>query len=121
MQGSSVSNINLSQAIALLLTAPLTTITASLQLSVKPHKHIFEEPESKSKQLARVNTALTLQEKRRMELMLRAGGQQRPYTAPVYEGYRGVINGLASQGWKAFFKGLFFRTIHQLGHYYAFY
>jgi hypothetical protein len=56
-----------------------------------------------------------------MELMIRAGGQQRPYTAPVYEGYRGVIKGLASQGWKAFFKGLFFRTIHQLGHYYAFY
>ena len=32
----------------------------------------------------KTNTALTVQEKRKMELMLRAGGQQKPYTAPVY-------------------------------------
>lgn len=56
-----------------------------------------------------------------MELMIRAGGQQKPYTAPVYEGYRAVFQGLASQGWKAFFKGLFFRTFHQMANFYAFY
>ncbi len=53
--------------------------------------------------------------------MLRAGGQQRPYTAPVYEGYQAVLKGLASQGWKAYFKGLFFRSVHQLARSYAFY
>lgn len=56
-----------------------------------------------------------------MELMLRAGGQNKPYTAPVYEGYQAVIRGLMSQGWKSFFKGLGFRSVHQLGHYFAFY
>ena len=59
---------------AMFVTAPLTTITASMQLSVKPHKHIYEEPLSKSTQITRTNTALTLQEKRKMELMLRSGG-----------------------------------------------
>ena len=29
-----------------------------------------------------------------MELMLRSGGERRPYTAPVYDGYRAVIRGL---------------------------
>ena len=43
-----------------------------------------------------------------MELMLRTGGEQKPYTAPVYDGYRGVLKGLMAQGWKAFFKGFFF-------------
>jgi hypothetical protein len=56
-----------------------------------------------------------------MELMLRAGGQQKPYTAPVYDGYRGVIKGLSSQGWQAFYKGLLFRSIHQSAHYFAFF
>ena len=71
--------------------------------------------------MAKINTALTIQEKRRMELMLRSGGERRPYTAPVYEGYRGVLRGLSKQGWQAFFKGFFFRMIHQMGHFYAFY
>lgn len=53
--------------------------------------------------------------------MLRAGGQQKPYTAPVYEGYRGVIQGLVSQGWKSFFKGLLFRSIHQSATFFSFY
>lgn len=52
--------------------------------------------------------------------MLRAGGEQKPYAAPVYDGYLGVIKGLMSQGYKAFFKGLFFRSIHQLAHFYSF-
>jgi hypothetical protein len=121
MQSSSFLDLNAAHMIAVLLTAPLTTITASLQLSVKPHKQMLDEPQAKGTQLARTNTALTLQEKRRMELMLRSGGEQRPYTAPVYEGYRGVFRGLAAQGWQGFYKGLFFRSIHQLGHYYAWY
>lgn len=52
--------------------------------------------------------------------MLRAGGEQKPYTAPVYDGYLGVIKGLMNQGYKAFYKGLFFRSIHQLAHFYSF-
>jgi hypothetical protein len=53
--------------------------------------------------------------------MLRSGGERRPFTAPVYEGYQAVIRGLAKQGWKAFFKGLMFRSIYQLGAVYGFF
>ena len=53
--------------------------------------------------------------------MIRAGGERKPYTAPVYDGYQGAIRGLVKQGWKAFFKGFLFRTMHQLGHFFAFY
>lgn len=42
--------------------------------------------------------------------MLRAGGKTIPYTAPVYNGYRETFEGLKSQGWRAFYKGLGFRT-----------
>jgi hypothetical protein len=66
MQSAGFSTINAGQLIAVLVTAPLTTITASLQLSVKPHKTIYEEPISKSTELTKTNTSLTLQEKRRM-------------------------------------------------------
>ena len=52
--------------------------------------------------------------------MLRAGGQNKPYTAPVYEGYQSVIKGLMAQGWRSFFKGAGVRSIHQYGHYFAF-
>jgi hypothetical protein len=55
-----------------------------------------------------------------MELMIRSGGTHRPYTAPVYEGYLTTIKGLISQGPMAFFKGLFFRSLHQMAHFYAF-
>jgi len=53
--------------------------------------------------------------------MLRSGGDRRPFTAPVYEGYQAAIRGLAKQGWKAFFKGLGWRSVHQLGAVYAFF
>ena len=55
-----------------------------------------------------------------MELMLRSGGDHKPYTAPVYEGYKATVKGLLSQGYNAFFKGLFFRLVHQLAHFYAY-
>ncbi len=74
VQGIAVTSISLCNLAAVILTAPLQTISASLQLSVKPHKTIHQEPASKTTQLAKLNTSLTIQEKRRMELMLRAGG-----------------------------------------------
>jgi hypothetical protein len=120
MQGVAITSISLCNVAGLLLTAPLQTIITSLQLSVKPHKSIYQEPAAKGTQLAKLNTSLTLQEKRRMELMIRSGGEQKPFTAPVYEGYIGAIKGLASQGPKAFFKGLLFRSMHQLAHFYSF-
>ena len=52
--------------------------------------------------------------------MIRTGGEFRPYTAPVYEGYRQVIRGLTKQGWKAFYKGVVFRIIHTGMHFMAF-
>jgi hypothetical protein len=119
MQTGSIASVSMANLAAVILTAPLQTIVTSLQLSVKPHKTIYEEPASKSKELAKINTSLTVQEKRRMELMIRSGGTHKPYTAPVYEGYIGTIKGLMTQGPKAFFKGLFFRSVHQLAHFYA--
>lgn len=119
MQKEAFSLLSLSQLPALIVTAPLQTIITSMQLSVKPHKHIYEAVDAKSKELAKLNTSLTVHEKRRMELMIRAGNQ-RPYSAPVYEGYVAAMRGLAQQGYKAFFKGLFFRSIHQMARYYAF-
>ena len=61
MQGLAFTNVNLAHLATLVLTAPLTAITASLQLSVKPHKTIYEEPMSKGTSIAKINTALTLQ------------------------------------------------------------
>jgi hypothetical protein len=49
MQGMSISSISIANLAAVILTAPLQTIVTSLQLSVKPHKTIYEEPASKSK------------------------------------------------------------------------
>lgn len=120
MQGVAVTSISLCNIAAIILTAPLQTIVTSLQLSVKPHKEIFQEPTAKGTQLARINTSLTVQEKRRLELIIRSGGEQKPFTAPVYEGYASTIKGLYNQGPRAFFKGLTFRAMHQLAHYYSF-
>lgn len=119
MQNESILNIHISNLIALTATAPLQTIVSSLQLSVKPHKNIYQEPPSQSKELAKLNTSLTLQEKRRMELILRSGQEHKPYTAPVYDGYLATIKGLANQGVTAFYKGFVFRCIHNLGRLYA--
>lgn len=43
--------------------------------------------------------------------MIRAGGKTAPYTAPVYKGYKETFQGLKSQGLRAFYKGLTFRTL----------
>ncbi len=48
-----------------------------------------------------------------MQLIIRSGGDRKPYTAPVYNGYTQSIQNLYDQGFKAFFKGCLFRTIHQ--------
>ena len=119
MNKESMDYFQLGNVLALAATAPLQTIVTSLQLSVKPHKRIYEEPLSTTKEVAKVNTSLTLQEKRRMELAIRSGQNRRPYTAPVYEGYMAAIRGVLSQGPTAFFKGLGFRMFHSLAHYYA--
>lgn len=48
--------------------------------------------------------------------MVRTGSSQRPYTAPIYTSYQSVFQSLKSQGWKAFYKGLGFRSLHQTIH-----
>lgn len=52
--------------------------------------------------------------------MIKTGGKTTPYTAPVYNGYKETFNGLKSQGWKAFFKGLGFRSISSGIYFYPF-
>lgn len=44
--------------------------------------------------------------------MIRAGTHTKPYTAPVYDGYRSAIKGLIEQGWKSFYKGFMLRCFH---------
>ena len=61
VQGIAVTSISLCNLAGLILTAPLQTITSSLQLSVKAHKTIYQEPASKGTQLAKLNTSLTVQ------------------------------------------------------------
>jgi hypothetical protein len=108
----------ISNAIIGYILAPIQTIATSLQLSVKPHKNIYEENKGKanSKALSKLNTQLSIHEKRKLELMIHAGTDNRPYTAPVYGSYVETIKGLMKQGWRAFYKGAFFRTIHQTAH-----
>lgn len=91
-------------------------MVSSLQLSVLPHKHIYDPPASKSKELAKskLTTSLSIQEKRKLELIIQSKSDQRPYTAPVYDGYYHAITSLHRQGFRAFFKGLMFRIISQL-------
>lgn len=55
-----------------------------MQLSVLKHKDLFVSVEARTKELARMNTELTVAEKRRVELMIRSGGEFQPYVAPVY-------------------------------------
>ncbi len=66
LQGTAITGLSLCNFMGVMLTAPLQTIATSLQLSVKPHKTIYHEPSSKSKSLAKLNTSLTLQEKRKL-------------------------------------------------------
>jgi len=63
---------------------------------------------------------MTVHDKRKFELMIRAGGKTTPYVAPVYGGYRETIQGLQSQGWKAFYKGLAWRSFTTYSHFYPF-
>ena len=47
------------------ILAPLQTIATSLQLSVKKHRDIFKSEQAQSKALAKLNTELTVHEKRK--------------------------------------------------------
>lgn len=67
-------NLVAGTTIASILTAPLQTVVTSMQLSVVPHKELFASVEARSKELAKLNTELTIAEKRRLELMIRSGG-----------------------------------------------
>jgi hypothetical protein len=66
LQGAAITGLSICNFLGIMVTAPLQTIATSLQLSVKPHKTIYYEPASKSKELAKLNTSLTLQEKRKL-------------------------------------------------------
>jgi hypothetical protein len=81
---SKVSKLIIGTGLATILTAPVQTIVTSMQLSVLKHKDMFVSVEARTKELARMNTELTVAEKRRVELMIRSGGEFQPYVAPVY-------------------------------------
>lgn len=47
------------------IVAPLQTMVTSLQLSVAKHKDIYQSPEAKSKELAKLNTEMTVHDRRK--------------------------------------------------------
>ena len=51
--------------------------------------------------------------------MIKAGNTK-PYIAPVYGSYVETIKGLMAQGWRAFYKGLFYRFIHTSFHFWPY-
>jgi hypothetical protein len=63
---SKVSTLIAGTVAASIITAPIQTIVSSMQLSVLPHKDIFVSAESRTKELARLNTQLTIAEKRNL-------------------------------------------------------
>lgn len=55
----------LSFMVANTIVAPLQTMVTSLQLSVAKHKDIYQSPEAKSKELAKLNTEMTVHDRRK--------------------------------------------------------
>ncbi|KAM3139475.1 hypothetical protein pb186bvf_008500 [Paramecium bursaria] len=110
---------SLFQIVSSIITAPLTTIHTSLQLSIKAHKDLYglnqNNPES-STQLVKTTRDIQPHEKRKFELLLKSGmvGQNKPFTAPVYGSYHETIQGLAKQGILGFYKGNFLGLVHLL-------
>jgi hypothetical protein len=92
------------------ITAPLTTSYISLQLSVLAHRNKYGDVSDMEKtQLMNMPKELTLQDKRRYELIIKSGvtGSNKPFRAPVYNSYREVFQALANQGFLGFYKGNF--------------
>ncbi|EAR91059.1 carrier protein (macronuclear) [Tetrahymena thermophila SB210] len=92
------------------LTAPLITTHVSLQLSVIPHKNLYGDTvEQDLKALAKVSKEITVQDRRKFELLIKSGatGTNRPFRAPVYGTYMEVFRGLSNQGLLGFYKGNF--------------
>lgn len=107
-------------AAATIFIAPIQTIVTTLQLSVQPLKNKLEKiTETQSKELARLNTQMTIHEKKNFEIMIRTG-QSNPYAPPIYSGYIETIKGLYRHGWKSFFKGLQFRLLTVFSHFYCY-
>lgn len=67
-------SIQMGNILTSLLTAPFFAVGICLQTSVRGHKALFS-PQSLSQKegLVKTTTALTLQERRRFELMVRVG------------------------------------------------
>mmetsp|Transcript_17404 Transcript_17404/g.19829 ORF Transcript_17404/g.19829 Transcript_17404/m.19829 type:complete len:361 (+) Transcript_17404:33-1115(+) len=91
-----------------LITAPLTTIHTSLQLSVMPHRNLYGDVSGvEANKLANIPKEITVQDRRRYELLIKSGvtGTNKPFRAPVYTGYFEVIQALMRQGFLGFYKG----------------
>lgn len=107
-------------AAATLIVAPFQTIVTTLQLSVQPLKNKLEKiTEAQSKELARLNTQMTIHEKKNFEIMIRTG-QSNPYAPPIYSGYIETIKGLYNHGWRSFYKGLQYRLLTLFAHFYCY-
>jgi hypothetical protein len=105
-------------ALLSIITAPLHTISISMQLSVKPHLEIYPDqkpPPSKSdsKALIKQVTEMTLRDERNYNIIKSSGVPQgqKPYRAPIYSSYRECINSLKKQGILGFYKGNAIRLV----------
>lgn len=90
------------------LTAPLTTMGVSLQLSPNRLEKFYGDPGSQVSKLELAKShELRVQERAYNQVQVSSGmvGSNRPFRAPYYKNYREVFAALAAQGYQGFFKG----------------
>ena len=90
------------------ITAPLTTLGVTLQLSSKTLEKYYEQ---KTTEITKLELAksfdLAVKERRLNEVQLASGmvGANKPFRAPFYLNYRQAALALAGQGYQGFYKG----------------
>lgn len=121
------SFLDFSTDLSSIITAPLTTLQVSLQLSVLSHQDKYGDvTEVEKNQLMKTPKEITAYEKRRYELIVKSGvtgiviikyysyklGTNKPFRAPVYLNYREAFKALQNQGILGFYKGNFLGLCH---------
>lgn len=90
------------------LTAPLTTLGVSLQLSPTKLEKFYGDPGTEVSRLELAKShEIKVQERMYNEIQLSSGasGNNRPFRAPYFKNYREAFTSLAAQGYKGFYKG----------------
>jgi hypothetical protein len=108
--GAHFASTELGYFILATLTAPLTTLGVSLQLSSRKLEKFYADPGHEVSRLELAKShELKVQERSFNQVQLSSGvvGNNRPFRAPYYKNYREAFSALSAQGYKGFFKGNF--------------